>query len=534
MMKERSKEKMAELLMEELLSQLGERGNIKKMLGEMTGLPIAALIKNLVEEFELVVEKYHRHSFDRAATETVEMVGRRGESYVPDNSPSIPLPVESEDNLIEHPPPVQTPELGPTDVISTSEVPEPEAAPPEGSMMADDARQEVLPPIASIPVPPPSSARVIEPVTRKEMPEGEPPKEKEQEVSGFRKRLEELARRVENEYLEQLEKDKRKPAQPPKVAASSKLPSETALEPPDEEEIPVKREVDETDLVAAKGKPPRIPYRLDARDHIYLHGVMRIPPDESPVDEPFMLEEKGVDPREFAFAMDISGLRFFLSKVNQNEMSVSRKGVLLLGKSESLQLRGLHEGILNELRSHGMVLPMEFGTVAKGRDDLMHLVQRYGPDIETALDKLIRTQWWTLTLYVLDGRIAHLFATEADSKQERVGRERDRLSYSPPMQQKKFDVKLLEKILQKEKRLAESVHHDLSELAERSEVQTMVGLGSGSSDEWKVILKASYYFTGTDVRRFSRAVTDLQYRHILFEPMFAVIGDQEYFSFLKR
>jgi hypothetical protein len=217
-------------------------------------------------------------------------------------------------------------------------------------------------------------------------------------------------------------------------------------------------------------------------------------------------------------------------------MNVSRKGVLLLGKAESIQLHGLHESILNELRAHGIVLPMDFGTVAKGKSDLYGLAGKFHEDIRTSLKRLARTSWWTLSMSVLDGRIAQLFADDPAGKGERDGRQRDRVSYSAgAVQVKKFDVKLLEKILQKEKRLAESVHQELSTHAEQCEIQTMVGLGSGSSDDWKVILTATYLVSGTiGYQRFTRAVTDLQYRHILFEPLLSITGDAESFSFLRK
>jgi hypothetical protein len=261
---------------------------------------------------------------------------------------------------------------------------------------------------------------------------------------------------------------------------------------------------------------------------------MAIPESELASSEPFMLEEKGIDANEFAFALDYEGFRFFLSRIGQNGMSVSRKGLLLLGKQEAMQLKGMHESILNELRGHGIVLPFEFGTVARGLDEFLQLASRFRAEISDEWGRLASTKWWTLGLYVQDARIAYLFSIDSVHKQERVGRERERTSFFPPLHAKKFDVKTLEKILQKEKKFAESVHEDLNRKAERSEVQTIVGLGSGSSDDWKLILRASYLIPQPFLQRFTQTVTDLQYRHILFEPMFALAGDRESFSFQRK
>ena len=72
-------------------------------------------------------------------------------------------------------------------------------------------------------------------------------------------------------------------------------------------------------------------------------------------------------------------------------------------------------------------------------------------------------------------------------------------------------------MLSKEKKLAESVHEELKKAASRSDVDMMVGLGSGSSEDWKLILKASYEGSGSGVLKLFRAITDLQYHHMMFD-----------------
>jgi len=521
-MKDRSREKIAELMMDELLSQLSERGNIRKLLGEMTGLPIGPLVEDLIREFEQVVEEYHGRSLSATVPVEKKVQVVEAERYTPTELPSTPLPVQPS-------PPEETPSKPILDLqvpeIFATEPPAPVQDPPVQEEKApivevsqnghDELKEE--PQLQEVIAPPPDVAVKLD------------EKEPGTDVTDFRSRLEELARRVENEYLEKLEKKpakKKVPAQPPPEAEDMPAP------PPERSR---KKETIEVGF-GEGGRPSRIPFRIDDQEYMYVHGVMAVPPTERPCEHPFMLEEKGIDGKEFAFAVDVEDLRFFLSKVNQKDMNVSRKGVLLLGKSESIQLNGLHESILNELRAHGIVLPMEFGTVARGKADFLALATQIHANIRDDIARLTKTSWWTLNMSVLDGRIAQLFADELGGKPERDGRQRERVSYSAgSLQAKKFDVKLLEKILQKEKRLAESVHQELGSLAERSEIQSMVGLGSGSSDDWKQILRASYLVTGNiGYQRFTRAVTDLQYRHILFEPMLSITGDAEDFSFLKK
>ncbi|MDH4069313.1 MAG: GvpL/GvpF family gas vesicle protein [Ignavibacteria bacterium] len=535
-MKDRSKEKIAELLMDELLTRLSERGTLKRMLGEMTEHPIEQLVNDLVSDFEKVVERYAAVSVSQPPVTSSETAARPAVLQEPAppviEKPDLPaieepdLPAIEEPDLpaIEEPdPPVATgiPRKPVQPELSDTEVGESEIVKAKVPKQADpDPPQE------------PDHEEVVE------QPDARSPVK---EVSDFRSRLEELARRVENEYLEKLEREGVRPGPEdavPQPTSRDRSTDEGAHPPPEPEQKTEKEEPKRPIDVGPGegGRPSRILFRTDDNEYLYIHGVMSLPPGESPCEYPFMLEEKGVDGKEFAFAVDAEDLRFFLSKINQKEMNVSRKGILLLGKAESLQLHGVHQSILNELRAHGIVLPMEFGTVARGKTALLELASRFREPIAEALEKLAASRWWTVTMSVLDGRIAQLFAEEGEQRGERDGRERARVSYSSAVNQtKKYDVKLLEKLLQKEKRLAESVHQELSSKAERSEIQHMVGLGSGTSDDWKLILQATYLVSGlAGFQRLSRSVTDLQYRHILFEPMLSVTGDVQDFSFLRN
>lgn len=276
----------------------------------------------------------------------------------------------------------------------------------------------------------------------------------------------------------------------------------------------------------------RIPYQFDEEDFVYLHGVSIVPLGESSEPRPFMLEEKGIEGREFAFALDHGGLRFFLSRIASRTANVNRSGVLLLNRQESLRLRGVHESILNDLRAHGVVLPFEFGTVARGKDELMARLDEHLFDLHDAVDDLLATTEWTLTVNVLDARFAQIIGGETSP----TGRERERERRSTlqaPTSSSKLDIKMLERILGREKKLAEAIHDELKKIADRSDVTMIVGFSSGTTDEWKPILKAAYEVPPSRVHQLNRAIRELQYRHFLFELMLALRGDREPYSFQK-
>jgi hypothetical protein len=210
-------------------------------------------------------------------------------------------------------------------------------------------------------------------------------------------------------------------------------------------------------------------------------------------------------------------------------MNVSRTGMLLLNKQDSIRLRAVHESILNDLRVHGVLLPFDFGTVALGKDRLLDKIDENLSELQTALEVLQGTSVWTLSVFVLDARIAQFVGPEGMTVRREP--EKNRQSYHPPAQIGKIDIKVLERILGKEKKIAEAMHEEMRQAAERAEVNLMVGLGSGSSDDWKLILKASYEVLPSNVGKLNKTLTDLQYDHFLYEPMLHLAGNVDVFSF---
>ncbi len=144
----------------------------------------------------------------------------------------------------------------------------------------------------------------------------------------------------------------RKPVKevPPEVEA--RVEQVKTQEPPLEATEQEERIYGESEQSARK-QVPRIPSELGDESCIYLHGVSRIDPGDTPSAAPFLLEEKGIDSRNFAFAVDYQGLRFYGSILYRESVNLTKNGVLLLNKQEKVRMRGAHEGILNDLRFTG-------------------------------------------------------------------------------------------------------------------------------------------------------------------------------------
>jgi hypothetical protein len=314
---------------------------------------------------------------------------------------------------------------------------------------------------------------------------------------------------------------------PPRVERPKDVPPHVDRPPVQE---PEPEEEEELGTVAERIHQRRVPYDLAEDDIIYLHAVANTPEGDAQAF-PFMLEDRGIEGRDVAFAFDYRGLRLYLSTIRRLTANVTRAGVLLLGKQESMHLRGVHEGILNDLRLHGTLLPFEFGSVVRGKDELMTLVDLHLFPLKDTVDDLLSTTWWNLSLYVLDSQMARHFVQEPQTSVRSPDRYRPNFASAAPS---KIDIKTLERLLARQKRIAESVHDELRALAERSDVDMMINLAGGSSEDWKLILKSSYEVPRTRIEVFNRALTDLQYKHVQYDLIFSLTGNRESFTFQDR
>jgi len=504
-MKDPSKERLATFLMEELLERLGSRSDIRSTLAEMSGLPLEELLRSLVDDFARSVEKrYADYLQSKKGSEST------GPEHPPDISPAVPPP--------EQPSAIPAPSSAPEETVestASSTTPlAPEAVPPQeasASQVPPDVSETAVDTFADL------LARVRA-LGKTETDQTVNAQDEDRLVSKPETSIPSLAELPGDAGRLETDTDTRNGL----VELGSELLNEAVVE----------EDLDTTGLFFEGQKPPRQTCQFNDDDAVYMHAVSLLREDEEPILEPFLLEEKGIGVREFAFAVDHGGLRFYLSKINLTEMNVSKTGILLLGKQESLQMQGVHEGILNDLRAHGTLLPFEFGTVARYKGEFLKKIDHSLDEIKAAVLQLMGTKWWTLSLLVLDAKIAQLVGTVRAQAERTLPSKRK--SHSSAIQPRSYDFKVLEKMLQKEKKIAESVHNQLASVTERSDIDMMIGLGSGSTEDWKPILKASYEVLPSRLQHFYRAVTDLQYQYMIFDLMLSLAGGYDFYSFTRK
>ena len=205
-MKERSKERMAELLMEELLAQLGERESLKRKLGDITGLPIDDLIERLLDGFERIVE-YHR-------VESQEQLKQRKERQS-ERKQDIQAPLaSSEQEASTHQmrsdesahATLPSPAVAEQPHATTEHEGEPDLEPaPHRSLQAEVQPEETAPLTHTES----SATEVEEPPSGPPTPSQAQDQTEDAEVFLFHGGFEELAKKVEKEYSEKLEAEQK-------------------------------------------------------------------------------------------------------------------------------------------------------------------------------------------------------------------------------------------------------------------------------------------------------------------------------------
>jgi hypothetical protein len=269
---------------------------------------------------------------------------------------------------------------------------------------------------------------------------------------------------------------------------------------------------------------------LGQDDKLYVHGASLILPGDEATASVFEAPVSGFDAHSKVLAWDYRGIRLYVSVLTGDTFSVSTTGMLLLSKQDSIRLRGMHERILNDLRVFGLVLPCEFGTVVTGLAGLTGRLTQYADLVRAGLEALRATTTWTVSAYVLDTRVQQFLGPEAATL--RRDRAETPAPRTPSGSGRRTDVKTLERLLTREKKIADAILQELSESAEFTEVDQIIGLGSGASDDWKLILRAAFRVPPKRTAAFHHAVSDVQFRHLIYEPMLRLSGKQEQFSML--
>jgi hypothetical protein len=489
------KDMMGAALLGELMAALARSNALRKSLAGIPPEEADAVLRRLVSELE------------RLASEGAAQSAPRKPSLYPISSPA-PRP-EGPTLVVREPP--RTPDPVPAPVPPVTAPPPPDLVAPKPKPVAPPAT-----PVVEAPVQRPAAAAPSAPVAAPVAPPPAPSKP-------FPAPPPSVLRTVP-------------PEQAPRVAANAprEVPAKKVA-PPKADPPPPPPVLEVIPEIVAVPEPPPSPLRNPGArvpvvfedDTAFVLAASLIPLQDSSSLVPFGAGVNGVEQGSEIFAFDHAGIRFFLSPLKSQEASVSRTGVLLLGKQESIRHRNVHERLVNALRPDALVLPAEPGTVVFGRHDLVRRVDfRVNALFELLLSLATLTNW-RVNVSVLDASVQKtLPAEQVASRPGRQEADRGRV----PSASRKTDIKTLERMLNREKKLAEAILQRLAAAAVSHAVESMVNIGSGVSEDWKPILKASFEVPAARHQEFMRGVLECQETHAQFGPMLSVVGGPGSFS----
>jgi hypothetical protein len=502
-----------------LLSVLMQKRGLESVLNSLSQEQISDLIDLTAERFTFIAESMARER---------EQASARVESAVEPAKPpaSVPAPPSVPPVQVVPPPPVavappipvSSPKPEPP-APASSPKPETKAAEPVAPLQSSKPEPVLPEPVVPAKSPKPETRVAPEPPAPVSKPKPET-KAAEPVAPLQSSKPESLTPRIPESpnvgIVFEAERSVRpqSPAPHAESAPGTEMPSDSKPQYPVHEE--------DTEPV-----PPRITKIQRTRHDVteegvfYLHAAAAA--DGAPIPFPYSLEEKGIDGRRFAFCWETGGIRYYLSNFHEEGAAIARGGSLLMKKQDAVRLRGVHEGLVNDFRLHGLLVPFEFGLAINGWEDTQKMLIDLAPVALGRLEDLGKTKTWRVIVNALDARFAEL--QKNDTVEKRREMDRHRSSYSSVAGTQKSDVKMLERVINRQIRLVDSIHAEILPLADKGVITSRVTLQSGSSEDWKCILDASYDVRPTVFTRFFRVVTDLQYQHLLLELMIKLEGD---------
>jgi hypothetical protein len=260
-------------------------------------------------------------------------------------------------------------------------------------------------------------------------------------------------------------------------------------------------------------------------DWFCLYGFSYAPDSAGKGIPTVKLKLKGIDKSNHIFLLDYGDVRFYLNKLNKSDYTLDKLGKPMLASQQMESYKLEHEKLLNVLRKNEVLVSLPLWTIIQGREHIISTVEdRYVEFLRSLIDVHDAVDW-DVEIFALDEHIA-ILPSIVDTPKERTTQ---REAKHPAG--KKIDMKLLEKVIFREKRLAQEIHNQLLVLAARSKIDHMIRLDSALIDDWKSILSVRYVVNKDKRKAFFQAIAQMQSENAEFELMMRVSSPTVRFSF---
>lgn len=278
---------------------------------------------------------------------------------------------------------------------------------------------------------------------------------------------------------------------------------------------------------AVKDRFPSEPMdiELKSNDWFYLFAFCYAPDSTGKGVPSKKLAIKGIDQANNVFLLDYGDVRFFMNKINPEDYTQDRTGKPSLTQAKAARLKYEHEKIVNTLRSEEVLVPLPFWTIIQNRESVINQIEDKYVELLRLLIDVHDALEWDVEVFAFDQHLIELPVIAAASK-ERVPHRESRHQTA-----KGRDVKVLEKLLFKEKSLAQEIHSQLLLHSIKSRIDFMIRLDNAFMDDWKSILAARYTVGKEKRRNFYRTIKSLQHEYEEFELMIRVTSPNVRVSF---
>lgn len=269
------------------------------------------------------------------------------------------------------------------------------------------------------------------------------------------------------------------------------------------------------------------PLKVDllSEDWFYIYGFCYSPTSDGKGIPSQQLSLLGIDKKNNLIILDYGDIRLFISTLNPNEYIKTKNGNLTVFSKDINQYQYEHERILNILRSQIVLVTLPFWTIIKGREHLTNLIEERYIEFLRALIDVHDCQEWDVEVLALDSNILQLSAVTGISIDRHA--ERDAKHRIP----KRIDVRVIEKILFKEKSIAQDVHGKLQSYSKRAKINNTISLDSSIEDNWKIILSARYIVGKEKRKPFNITIANVQKEYEEYKLMIRVTSPSVNFSF---
>jgi hypothetical protein len=257
---------------------------------------------------------------------------------------------------------------------------------------------------------------------------------------------------------------------------------------------------------------------LGADDWLYLYAFCYAPETSGKGVPTKKLALKGFDRKNDIFLLDYGDIRFYVSRVTASDYVADKGGKPTLDPQKSVWYKYDHEKIINLLRTAEVIVPINAWSIFRGLGEVTRMIEdRYVDLLRTLIDAHDATEW-EVEVFGFDDHIIRLPAITQEGKVRTSDRE------SKHVQSKTRDVRHVERLIFREKTIAQEIHSNLLFYAQRGKLDHMIRLDSSVMNDWKSILVCRYTVQKDKRRKFCEGINSIYETYGEYDLMVRVIN----------